>query len=195
MGMCLSKLGIGGGGEVPNVVTEELLKTIGEALVDALIEFPDTFNWERTRIVRDMWWEGDNGLVEEPYLKTKIFYKDWPGNDNIVIQAALEIAAGDALKSVLGEVVHFVVDPDIDAQLNQHPWVVRSPARKAADKAIEKAVDEAVDKAVDELKKQIEGSPDKILGKQEAPKEEERSGGKQKTANPCLDKIKNKKKK
>jgi len=197
MGACLSKLGINIGVsasvDVPNVVTEDLLKTISDALVDALLEFPESFNWERRRIVWDMWWEGEKGWLDETYGKERLFWKDFPGNDSKVIQVALAIASGEALKSVLGEVVHSIVDPDIDSKLNEHPYPVRSPAKKAADKAIEKSIDEAVNKAVEQLKKQIEGSPD-FVPKFETPSEEERKGGKKTAANPCHEKMKAKKK-
>lgn len=101
----------------------------------------------------------------------------------------MKVAAGEALKNVLGEVVHSIVDPPIESKLNEHPYPVRAPARKAADKVIDKAIDEAVDKAVEELRKQIQSCPDDILDKVEEPQE----GEKPNDDNPGLAKMKQKK--
>jgi hypothetical protein len=100
----------------------------------------------------------------------------------------VKVAAGEALKNVLGEVVHSIVDPPIESKLNEHPYPVRAPARKAADKVIDKAIDEAVDKAVEELRKQIESCADDILDKVEPTEGEKPSDD-----NPGLAKMKQKK--
>jgi len=196
MGACLNKLGINIGIDtpnldVPNVMTSELLQTITDSLQDALLGFPDSFNHERRKVIWDVWWEADKGWMDDAYCKEKLFWKDFPGNDNKIIQVALAVASGEALKNVLGDVVHSIVDPEINSKLDSHPYAVRAPAKKGADKAIEKAIDEAVDKAVEQLRNKIQGGTEGVLDKFETPKEGEKkpTGG-----NPALEKIKGKKK-
>jgi len=154
----LAKLGISSPvGDVPEIVTPEMIENIASKIADALTDLPDALYWEREQIIWDMWKKGCKG---EEY-KHEVFgdvlvYKEYPDNDKKVTELSIKVACSEKLKDVLGDLVHDMLDDSIDEKIALLEYPLRSPARKLADKAIDKAIDEGVDKGISSLRERIE---------------------------------------
>jgi len=166
MGACLAKLGVANPiGDIPELVTADMMERIGTKLIEILSDLQDSFYWERQSIIWDMWRCHCKG---EDY-KHEVFgdnpqYKEYPGNEMKVAILTLKVAGGEKLKDLLCGVIHDMVDPEINPKVEQLASPLRNPALKAAAKAIEKAVDDAVDKAISVLREKLEGGKFELPG-------------------------------
>jgi len=142
------------GGNVPDLVSAEMLEKIADKLKDLLQDFPEVFKDERWDICWEMWRKSPDDFEDETFA-TKLKWTEYPGNDMQVNELALKRAANSSLKDLLCEIIHALVDGEIDKKSEELPEIVRSPAKKAADKIIEKAVDKAVDEAIKKIREKI----------------------------------------
>jgi len=178
---------LGGEGGDSNPVDEEMMRQIGEALKEALIDFPEVFEEEKWQLQWDVWEARDGEAYKDEVFGDTLKWSEWPGNDDAFNVLALKRAASKSLKEVLVDIIHAMVDDKIDEKVKDLPEIAQRAAKKAADKVIEKAVDEAVDEAIKRLREYLENNKEKFQ------KKIEEGVSRVKGDNPGLEKIKGKK--
>jgi len=149
MGSLCSALG------APQLITDEQAIEIGKKLADILTDLPGAFLEERENIVWEMY-KAKPEEYEDEVFKTKLKWDEYPKCDKEVCILAIKVVAGDQLKDILGDIVHAMIDDQVEAKLATVPPPLKIAAQKGLDKAIETIIDKAVDKVLKEINKKVE---------------------------------------